>query len=138
MKVKNYIVSVVALVLLDIFWIYFIMGRPYRQMIFLIQNEDMKINYMAGLLTYILMIFGLIWFVLKPMYMELKNMDKTSIPEKIRVSFLYGGLFGLVVHGIYNLTNASIFKNWSTKLMLFDTMWGVILYSAAAAIGTLF
>ena len=55
MKVKNYIVSVVALVLLDIFWIYFIMGRPYRQMIFLIQNEDMKINYMAGLLTYILM-----------------------------------------------------------------------------------
>ena len=61
---KQYIFSSAILLILDILWISIYMKNKYIKQIRKIQNYDMKINIIAGLLSYTLMILGLCVFVI--------------------------------------------------------------------------
>lgn len=36
-----------------------------------------------------------------------------------------GSIYGLVVYGVYDLTNLAILANWTLKLTIVDILWGV-------------
>ena len=38
---------------------------------------------------------------------------------------LYGGLFGLVSFGIFDLTNLAILSAWTTRFVVVDMAWGM-------------
>jgi len=46
-------------------------------------------------------------------------------------------LFGLVAYGVYDLTNLSVAKGFTTKIALADMAWGVVLTSVVASLGRL-
>ncbi|MEM6997413.1 MAG: DUF2177 family protein [Patescibacteria group bacterium] len=50
----------------------------------------------------------------------------------------YGGLLGLFAYGTYEFTNMAVLKGWSWKMVMIDTVWGVILTSAVATLAYIF
>ena len=127
MKVKNIICGIVVLLVLDILWLWLFMAQRYKQMIGKIQSTAMKANMLYAVFAYILMCFGLYWFVMK-------NEDPDN---KIQSNILNGALFGLMVYGIYNFTAGAVLSDWSGKVMIYDIVWGMFVYAAAASVGSL-
>jgi uncharacterized membrane protein len=68
------------------------------------------------------MIIGLFIFVLP-------NITKENA---LNDSLKYGGLFGLVIYGIFDFTNLALFKNYELSTAIFDVIWGSLLYFGTA------
>ena len=130
MNVIQVLVSCIVLLILDISWIMLVMRHKYNEMIPRIQNSPMNVNIWYAAVAYMLMLFGLIWFVLR-------NIKDGTVLEKLRDSFLNGFMFGVVLYGVYNCTAGSVFDNWSIKITLIDCMWGGFVYFMSAFLGSL-
>ena len=46
----------------------------------------------------------------------------------------WGATFGLVLYGVYDLTNLSILDKWSLKMTLADIAWGMVLCGTMSVI----
>ena len=38
-------------------------------------------------------------------------------------------ILGILIYGVFELTNKGIFKNWNWMMVLYDGLWGGILFS---------
>ena len=117
--------AIAILLTLDTLWVGKYMGPKYMEMIPRIQKENTTIRLLYAILAYVFMVIGLILFVLP-------NIRNGNIKDCIR----YGFTFGVVLYGIYNFTNAAIFKNWDIKLAILDILWGGFVYFLSSYIGT--
>ena len=59
---------------------------------------------------------------------------RSNASQSLNCMVMYGGLFGLVVYGVYSGTNYVIFPQWTTYLVLTDTLWGAFLCSSSLAV----
>ena len=50
-----------------------------------------------------------------------------------RGSLARASLFGAVLYGVFDFTNASVFDKFDIKLALIDIVWGSLLYVTACA-----
>ena len=57
------------------------------------------------------MVLGLYYFIIK---------DKRPVKDAV--------LLGLLVYSVYELTNMSIFTNWTYKVVIIDILWGTFLF----------
>jgi uncharacterized membrane protein len=49
-------------------------------------------------------------------------------PEHLAVSSLgWGALFGLIVYGVYDMTNMATLENWPVRMVWVDICWGCFL-----------
>jgi uncharacterized membrane protein len=104
--------SAIIFISLDFIYLNLIKGYFFNQ-IKIIQNSEPKINFLGALLCYIFLIIGINYFII--------------IPNKsINDAFL----LGIVIYGVYETTNYTLFKNWSIYTVLIDTLWGGILFAA--------
>ncbi len=60
--------------------------------------------------------------------------DMRQSPNDLPSMIMYGGLFGFVVYGVYTGTNYVVFPQWSTYLVITDTLWGAFLCSSSLAV----
>ena len=77
-----------------------------------IQGTKIKFNMLGAILCYILLIFGLNYFIID---------QKKSILDAF--------LFGIVIYGVYETTNYALFDKWRLSAVALDTTWGGILYA---------
>ncbi len=105
--------------IIDYIWILLVMKDQYTKMVPNIQNSPMDIRILSAIISYIFIIFSIITLVLP-------NIKKQTL---LIDSLYYGGLTGLASYGMFSFTNYAIFKNWSLKVVLLDTIWGFILFS---------
>jgi len=77
----------------------------------------------AALVVYIAIPAGIVLFAL----------PRVSPDNLVPSSLFWGGLFGLVVYTIYDMTNYSLLRDWPLRVSLIDICWGVFLN----AVGTL-
>ena len=107
----NYIFlkSAAALVIIDSIFLY-AMKDHFNKQVQTIQGSPLKLNMWGALITYIFLVVGLNYFIIKP---------KRSIKDAF--------LFGLIVYGVFEGTNIAIFSKWSWITFLIDTLWGGIL-----------
>ena len=115
------IVSSILLLVLDFIWIGGYMGGEYKKMIRKIQGSDMQVNSIYAILSYVLMIIGLNFFVIP-------NINKDNL---FNDSLKYGFLFGIVLFGVYDFTAGAVLKNWNLKLAILDILWGGTVYFLA-------
>lgn len=115
------IVSSILLLVLDFIWIGGYMGGEYKKMIRKIQGSDMQVNIIYAILSYVLMIIGLNFFVIP-------NINKDNL---FNDSLKYGFLFGIVLFGVYDFTVGAVLKNWNLKLAILDILWGGTVYFLA-------
>jgi uncharacterized membrane protein len=117
MDIKFFFVSLAITLILDFMWIQGIMKKFYTKELSSIarmEKNKLKAKLVPGLIVYLIIALGITLFV-------------SPLSKTIPTSLIYGGLFGLVVYGVYDLTNLSILKNYSMKLTIIDVIWGIIL-----------
>lgn len=49
-------------------------------------------------------------------------------------AFGWGALFGLVLYGVYDLTNLAVLEKWSVRMTLADIAWGCVLCGTISVI----
>lgn len=110
------LLSAIIVVLIDS--VYLTLIAPYfKYQVKLVQNSPMKINYLGAILSYIFIIVGLNYFIIKP---------RKSVSDAF--------LLGIVIYGIFEATNLALFKNWLMMTVILDTLWGGILFALTAYI----
>lgn len=121
-KILLFLVSWAVFFAIDMTWIRLIMGSFYRaNMQTFFRFEMQGIHQFFGIFVWFLLVLGLMYFVL-PQVATLQ-------------AALFGGLvFGLVVYGVYDLTNFVVIKNWSLQLLFVDLAWGCFINSAMAGL----
>lgn len=126
---KRNLIAASVLLLLDFAWIWGYMGERYAAMIPRIQGSPMMPNAGRAAAAYALMVLGLVLFVMP-------NMPKrASAADALRHALVYGGLFGLVVYGVYDFTAGAVLRDWDMQLALVDVLWGMAVYATAAFAG---
>lgn len=73
--------------------------------------------YWAAAIVYLLLPLGIVLFALP-------RVD----PEHLAASSLaWGALFGLVVYGVYDMTNMATLERWPVRMVWVDICWGAFL-----------
>jgi uncharacterized membrane protein len=104
------LVSSIIFVLIDSIYLNFV-NNYFQNQIKIIQGSAIKINFLATLICYIFLIFGINYFIIKP----------NRSPQD-------AFLLGLVIYGVFETTNMALFAKWSWLTVLMDTLWGGILF----------
>ena len=107
-----FLFTAIVFVALDFMYLNLIKGYFSRQ-IANVQGSKMEVNLLGVAICYILLIAGLNYFIIGP---------KKSVYDAF--------LLGLIIYGVYETTNYSLFKKWSILTVLIDTLWGGILFAA--------
>lgn len=110
------LISAIILVCLDAVYLNFFKGYFGKQ-VSRVQGSEMQLNYLAAIICYIFIIIGLNYFIIRP---------RRSVNDAF--------LFGIVIYGVYETTNWTIFKNWSPISVVLDTLWGGILFASTTFI----
>ena len=112
----QYLLGAIVLIVLDGIYLN-IIKQHFSKQIKAVQGSDLKVNFMAAILTYVFLIFGLNYFIIR------KRLPVTDAM-----------LLGLVIYATYELTNMALLKNWSWITVILDTAWGSILFGLTTAI----
>ena len=116
MKNKEIIILGIVLLLLDYIYIS-TFSNHFKEQIYKVQNKPLKLNIKSAVLSYILLILGLYYFILK---------ENKSLKDAF--------LLGIFVYGVYELVTITLLKDWKWKTVLIDTLWGGILFTTTVYI----
>lgn len=83
-----------------------------------IENGVFQMNYVAASITYLLMALSLPFYVLP----QLKKQDSLS---KV---FFSGAMLGLIIYGVFDMTNVAILKGYPIAFVAPDMAWGAVVF----------
>jgi uncharacterized membrane protein len=112
-KVIINLLALIYTVGLDFIYLKLIGMRIFQQYLGSLLRKNILL--VPGILVWVLIVLG--------SYVFVYDQALKSVPQAI----LYGGFYGLVLYGVYELTNYSILSSWNIKIVLIDLLWGVIL-----------
>jgi len=107
---KQVLLSSAFFLLLDGIYLYS-SSSYFDKQIEYIQGSPLRIKVFASIITYIILISGLNYFILSP-----------------NKSWKEAAILGLFVYGVYEYTNMSILKSWKWQTTIMDTLWGGVLF----------
>lgn len=125
--IKAFLVSFFSFIVIDFLWLGFVVKKFNLQQladIGRIQNGDFKILYGPAVLVYVFMAAAVAFFVLP------KFTSETSVLHV----FLWGALMGLIIYGVYDMTNMSILKNYPWAFAIADMAWGTFVFAVVTFI----
>lgn len=116
-----FLIALVSFGVLDGLWLGVLMGGFYKAQLSLIarmSGDKLAPLWGPALFVYVLLAFGIVVFVVP------RNYTDASIAR--------GALFGVIVYGVYDLTNLATLRGWPVALTMIDIAWG----AAASALTT--
>lgn len=120
---KIFLCILFTFIILDFIWFVLIAKSLYQTQIgslMRVSNGHFSPNWYAALLVYVLFALGILIFVL------------SKAQKSPWEACYYGAIFGLVIYGIYDLTNLALLANWPTVITIIDIIWGIIVCSIIA------
>jgi len=115
--VKLYLLVLVIFLAIDLTWLGVLMAKFYKAELGPLarrSGEAMAPVWWAAFLVYILIPLGIMLFVV----------PRVS-PENLAASALgWGFLYGVILYGVYDLTNYSLIDRWPWRMTLVDMAWG--------------
>jgi uncharacterized membrane protein len=105
------LISAIVFVVLDSIYLNLIKDYFSKQ-IKLVQGTPIQMNFLATLLCYIFLIFGINYFIIQP---------NRSVQDAF--------LLGIVIYGVFETTCKALFFKWSWTTVIMDTLWGGILFA---------
>lgn len=109
------LVSAIILIALDSIYLTAIRGF-FNNQVRAVQGSDIQLNFIAAGITYVLLIFGLNYFIIQ---------QKRSVMD--------AAALGFVIYGVYEFTNLSLLKKWFPLTAVIDTLWGATLFALTTA-----
>jgi uncharacterized membrane protein len=107
---KDFLIIFVLMILTDLFYLK-TTSKYFEKQIFLIQKTPMTLDLTSALFCYLFLSFGLYYFIIKS-----------------NKSLIDAFLLGLVIYGVFDTTNKALFSKWKWITVLFDTLWGGVLF----------
>lgn len=119
---KQFLVALGTLLCLDYVWLT-LNKQSYARATFVVQKTKMVLDMRFAVLAYTIMAVGL--------YLILTDIEhhKTRTTKLTRAF-----LWGIVIYGVYNATNAAVFSNYDLTVAIKDTLWGGVVYTSAVAV----
>ena len=108
---NSFIVSSILLIIIDSIYLFFIGKSGFDKTVAAIQNSALVVNIAPAIFTYILMAILLNYFII--------SANKPSFDAFI---------LGFCAYGIFDFTNLAIFKKYTIRTAITDTLWGSILF----------
>jgi uncharacterized membrane protein len=124
----KYFILCLVIIFLDIAWIS-LNYKNYSKAILKVQKSAINLRYEYAIITYIIILFSIIYVAIPFTLQNIKNGDNNSFENKLLKSFMYGGAVGFSIFGIYNFTSLSIYKDTDILTGIIDTLWGTTLYT---------
>ena len=124
--IKIFVIISFLVVIIDFIWIMLVMKPKYSILINNIQKSPLSIRVVPVILSYITIILPIIIFVLP-------NIKNTT---RLQDSIIYGGLMGFFMYGMFSFTNYSLLDKWDINVVIFDVIWGIILYTIVSYISS--
>jgi uncharacterized membrane protein len=121
---KTYLLLLPILFLIDYLWLGRLMGPFYLRELGPLARTDGNAFVpviWAAVVVYLLIPLGIVVFVL-----PLLPAQGFVLP-----ALGYGLLYGLVLYGVFDMTNYSLLVNYSLKMAVVDICWGGFLNSVA-------
>ena len=87
-----------------------------------LQGSPLTIRWIPSVLVYILIIAAVWYFAVRD-------------SKKLEEAALRGGLLGLSMYGLYDLTNYATLAKYPLRFMVTDMAWGTVLCASIAAVG---
>jgi len=119
-ELKKYIITLVILLILDIIWIFGLMGGFYSAQLSGFSRPKVFPLWSAAL-VWLLIPLGIVLFV-------------DRVAKSNRQSWAYGAVYGLILYGVYDLTNYASLGNWTIQLVIVDILWGTFLCSISSLV----
>jgi uncharacterized membrane protein len=113
--IATIIISAVTMILLDFIYLS-TAGKYFQTLVKKIQGSPIKFNMLGAVLCYVFLVGVINHFILLN-----KKLNKK---EKLRDAFL----LGLAIYAVFEFTNLAIFKGWTWKAVIMDSVWGSILF----------
>ena len=117
----QFLLTMILSIMVDLPYLY-LNNNLFKKKTLAISGKPYPNNRMySAVLVYIAIALGLIVFVLP------KIDTSKTLSIRIKDSFLYGGLFGLVSYSIFDFTNHFMFEGWDIYVSVMDAIWGGLL-----------
>lgn len=113
--ILNFTIAFLVFMVIDLVWIGFIAAPFYRKHLGFLMAK--KINWIAAVMFYVILIVGMVVFVIEP---ALAHGD-------IMIALRLGALYGLITYATYDLTNLATLEKWPIKMVIVDMAWGISL-----------
>ncbi|OQA35560.1 MAG: hypothetical protein BWY54_00563 [Candidatus Dependentiae bacterium ADurb.Bin331] len=114
----------VLFIVIDLFWLGFVMRDFYMEALARkarIIDGVLAPHWPASLAVWFLIVFGIFFFVL-------------PLADSWLRAGIYGAVYGLILYGVYDLTNFATLQDWPIKLVMADCVWGILLNAVISAI----
>ena len=120
---KLYTATIVAFLAIDFIWLGFISKKMYDGWL---SPFERTIRWAPAIGVYLLLVLGIVLLIVPQ--------SKGSL----MTAAIYGGLFGLISYGVYDLTNLATLTQWSATMTVIDLVWGTLLCGIVSALATYF
>ncbi len=126
---KLFVLAMVVFAFLDSIWLGYVVSNLYADWLGplarLNADGSFNINFVAAIGVYILLAASIVFFVI----------PRAAGGEPLKV-FAFGALMGLIIYGVYDLTNAATLTSWPLVLIIADVAWGTIATALTALVVT--
>lgn len=103
-----------SMLFLDSLYLRMVKGQ-WDKMVASIQGSPLALRLMPAVAVYILMSFALYYFIVVP---------GRSVYD--------AALLGLVIYGVFDMTNLALFAKYGFAAAVVDVLWGALLFAASA------
>ena len=110
-NLRTFLLVLVVFLAVDWIWVGWLSQPYWSALVKKITGSPMKVNIWSAVGAYLLLAVGITWLVLPQV-------------DSVQSALIKGALFGLVVYGVFDLTNMTIFSQYDKRLALADTLWG--------------
>lgn len=112
MEITNVFLLMCALIILiDSVYLY-VFSNSWKNAVLQIQHSPLELNLLFTILSYAVLCIGLFIFVWLPHSYDLTTLQRHAV------------VWGLCMYGLFNFTNAAIFKAYPIPVLIQDTVWG--------------
>lgn len=112
------IIATVTFLILDAIWLGLLAKQMYIDAygnLLRMSGGSMQPLWPAAVVVYIALIAGLVVFVIP------------KANGQLLPALLWGALFGFVTYATYDFTSLAVLANWSLKVSIIDTFWGMFI-----------
>ena len=116
---------------IDYIWLGVVMSKFYKNelgMLARVSNGSLTPVFWAAAIVYVLIPLGAVLFAL----------PRVSQENPISTALLWGFIYGIVLYGVYDMTNYALVNKWSLKMSIVDIIWGGAINSVVTCIAALF
>ena len=124
-----FLISAICIIFLDLIWLGVIANSLYRHALgslLRLSNNAIQPVWPAAVVVYIALTLGIVYFVLP------------RANGKLSLALCWGALFGFVTYATYDFTNLAVLQNWSLKITIIDTIWGMVLCGLTSMVTVFF